>query len=320
VKRFALIGVAGYIAPRHLQAIRDTGNHLVAAMDKFDSVGILDHYFPKADFFIEVERFDRFLDKCRREENAIDYLSVCTPNYLHDAHVRFGLRHGASVICEKPLALNPWNVEALARVQQETGKDVFNILQLRLHPGIIALKEKIQQGGDEVYDVDLTYITPRGNWYHTSWKGDISKSGGIATNIGIHFFDMLVWIFGSVKQNTVHIHTPQSAAGYLELEKARVRWFLSIDETHLPADVKEKGGQSLRLMTMGEWKIDFSEGFDGLHTKSYEAILSGHGYKLPEALPSIELTHRIRTQEPVGLKGDYHPMLSTKKNISLHNE
>lgn len=321
MKRFALIGVAGFIAPRHLHAIRATGNDLAAAMDKFDSVGVLDQFFPKADFFIEFERFDRYLDKCRRENRGIDYLSVCTPNYLHDAHVRFGLRHGASVVCEKPLALNPWNVEALVRVQEETGNDVFNILQLRLHPDIIALKEKMQgEDGMQSCDVDLTYITPRGNWYHTSWKGDESKSGGIATNIGIHFFDMLVWIFGSVKQNIVHVHTRDAAAGYLELERARVRWFLSIDEADLPAEVRERGGQSLRQMEIGEQRIDFSEGFTDLHTKSYEAILNGKGYKLAEALPSIELAHRIRTQTPAGLKGDYHPMLSAKKNISLHNE
>lgn len=306
---FALIGAAGFIAPRHLQAIRETQNTLVAALDKFDSVGILDSYFPDASFFIEFERFDRHLEKLRRHGASIDFLSICSPNYLHDSHIRFGLRQGATVICEKPIVLNPWNVEALDQLQQETGKDVFNILQLRLHPDIIALKEKVSQADPfKVFDLDLAYITSRGNWYHTSWKSDITKSGGVATNIGIHFFDMLIWVFGKVQKNVVHLHTHDRAAGYLHLEKARVRWFLSINEKTLPEYVRAKGQRTYRCITMEGSEIEFSDGFTHLHTKSYQAILNGRGFNLREARPSIELAHAIRTQTPVGLKGDYHPL------------
>lgn len=309
MKSFALTGVAGFVAPRHLKAIRDTGNQLVAAMDKSDSAGILDHYFPRANFFIEFERFDRYLEKYKRENGGLDYFSVCTPNYLHDAHVRFGLKHGANVICEKPLVLNPWNVAALAELQKETGKEVFNVLQLRLHPSITALKKRMElAAAGKKYEIDLAYITPRGNWYHTGWKGDISRSGGIATNIGIHFFDMLVWIFGKVQNIVVHLHTNDRAAGFLELERARVRWFLSINETDLLKETKEKGEHSSRSLMIDEETIDFSNGFHDLHTKAYEDILSGKGFSLMEALPSIELVHTIRIQTPVGLKGDVHPM------------
>ena len=242
MKDFVLIGAAGFIAPRHLRAIKDTGNRLVAALDKFDSVGIMDSYFPDASFFVEFERFDRHIEKLHRNGKSIDYLSICSPNYLHDSHIRFGLRHGATVICEKPLVLNPWNVEALDQIQQETGKNVYNILQLRLHPDIIALKEKVAKSDpSKIFDIDLSYITSRGSWYYTSWKGDLMKSGGIATNIGIHFFDMLTWIFGGVRQNIVHIHQHDRAAGFLQLEKARVRWFLSIDESTLPKRSEGKG-------------------------------------------------------------------------------
>jgi UDP-N-acetyl-2-amino-2-deoxyglucuronate dehydrogenase len=313
MKDFALIGAAGFIAPRHLKAIRDTGNRLVAALDKFDSVGIMDSYFPDASFFVEFERFDRHLEKLKRSGRQIDFISVCSPNYLHDAHIRFGLRQGASVICEKPLVLNPWNVEALHQLQQETGKEVYNILQLRLHPDIIALKEKVAAApADKIFDVDLAYITSRGNWYYTSWKGDVSKSGGIATNIGIHFFDMLIWIFGKVKENVVHIHTHDRAGGYLELERARVRWFLSINEETLPAAVREKKQRTFRSITVEGNEIEFSDGFTDLHTKSYEAILNGRGFNVIEALPSIEVVHDIRSKEPVGLKGNPHPLSQLK--------
>lgn len=308
MKDFVLIGAAGFIAPRHLKAIKETGNRLVAALDKFDSVGIMDSYFPDASFFVEFERFDRHIEKLRRTGKNIDYLSICSPNYLHDSHIRFGLRHGATVICEKPLVLNPWNVEALDQIQKETGQKVYNILQLRLHPDIIALKEKVDKADpSKIFEVDLAYITSRGNWYYTSWKGDIGKSGGIATNIGIHFFDMLIWIFGKVKQNIIHVHTHDRASGFLQLEKATVRWFLSINEETLPPQVKEKGQRTYRSLTMEGQEIEFSDGFKDLHTKSYEAVLDGHGFELTEALASIELVHDIRTQTPVGLKGDYHP-------------
>jgi UDP-N-acetyl-2-amino-2-deoxyglucuronate dehydrogenase len=311
MKDFALIGAAGFIAPRHLKAIKETGNKLVAALDKFDSVGIMDSYFPEASFFVEFERFDRHLEKLHRSGNPIDYLSICSPNYLHDSHIRFGLRHGANVICEKPLVLNPWNVEALDEIQRETGKKAYNILQLRLHPDILALKEKVQSSDPgKIFDFDLAYITSRGNWYYTSWKGDVQKSGGIATNIGIHFFDMLIWIFGNVKENIVHLHTHDRAAGFLELERARVRWFLSINEDTLPESVKAKGQRTYRSITMEGTEIEFSEGFTDLHTKSYQAILDGKGFNLTEALPSIELAHAIRTQKPVGVKGDYHPFVT----------
>lgn len=317
MKDFVLIGAAGFIAPRHLKAIKETGNRVVAALDKFDSVGIMDSYFPEASFFVEFERFDRHIEKLKRTGKQIDYLSICSPNYLHDSHIRFGLRHGASVICEKPLVLNPWNVEALDQLQQETGKNVYNILQLRLHPDIIALKEKAAKADpSKIFDVDLAYITSRGNWYFTSWKGDIVKSGGIATNIGIHFFDMLIWIFGKVKQNIIHVHTHDRAAGFLQLERARVRWFLSINEDTLPPAVKEKGQRTFRSLTMEGVEIEFSDGFKDLHTKSYESILQGNGFNLTEALPSIELVHDIRTQAPIGLKGDFHPFAG--KPLATH--
>ena len=309
MKDFAMIGAAGFIAPRHLKAIKETGNRLVAALDKFDSVGIMDSYFPNASFFVEYERFDRHIEKLHRKNQAVEFLSICSPNYLHDSHIRFGLRHGSTVICEKPLVLNPWNVEALDQLQKETGKNVYNILQLRLHPDIIALRERVAKSDPaKVYDIDLAYITSRGNWYYTSWKGDLIKSGGIATNIGIHFFDMLIWIFGKVQQNVIHLHTHDRAAGFLQLQKARVRWFLSINEDTLPKPIKEKGQRTYRSLTMEGQEIEFSEGFTDLHTRSYEAILAGNGFNLIEAMPSIELVHTIRTQPPIGLKGDFHPL------------
>ena len=295
MKNFVLIGAAGYIAPRHLKAIKDTGNNLVAALDKFDSVGILDSYFPKADFFVEFERFDRHLEKLKRQGTRVDYVSVCSPNYLHDAHIRFGLRHGADVICEKPLVLNPWNVDALAEIEKETGRNIYTILQLRLHPSVIALREMVAAADkNKHFDVDLKYITSRGNWYHISWKGDVSKSGGIATNIGVHFFDMLTWVFGDVKENSVEYHNAMSAAGSLKLERANVRWHLSIDENDLPKEVKEKGKTTFRSILIDGQTFEFSDGFTDLHTLSYEKILAGQGFFLAETKKSIELVHQIR--------------------------
>ncbi|MCB0593924.1 MAG: Gfo/Idh/MocA family oxidoreductase [Lewinellaceae bacterium] len=309
MKNFALIGAAGFVAPRHMRAIKDTGNRLLAALDKFDSVGIIDSYFPEADFFVEFERFDRHIEKLRRRGTQLDYLSVCSPNYLHDAHIRFGLRVGADVICEKPVVLNPWNIDALAEIEKETGKNAYNILQLRLHPSVIELKKKIEAGPkDKIYDVDLTYLTSRGHWYYTSWKGDQEKSGGIATNIGVHFYDMLIWIFGAVKENVVHIHTHDRAAGYLELERARVRWFLSINYDVIPEAVKATGARTYRSLEVEGQEFEFSDGFADLHTRSYEEILAGNGFRLEEARGAIAVVHDIRNARPAGLKGEYHPL------------
>lgn len=298
MKNFALIGAAGYIAPRHLQAIRDTGNNLVAALDKFDSVGIMDSYFPHADFFTEFERFDRHLDKLKRTGQKIDYVSICSPNYLHDSHIRFALRHQADAICEKPLVLNPWNVDALLDIEKETGKKVNTILQLRLHPNIIQLKKEIEAApSDKIFDVTLTYITSRGKWYHHSWKGDEMKSGGIATNIGIHFFDMLLWVFGEKKGLKITSYEADKASGILELKRARVKWMLSIDENDVPAEAKAKGKRTFRSLQMNGNEIEFSDGFTELHTKSYAEILAGRGFGLAEARPSIELAHEIRPKK-----------------------
>ncbi|HEX9957621.1 MAG TPA: Gfo/Idh/MocA family oxidoreductase, partial [Fibrella sp.] len=308
MKQFALIGAAGFIAPRHLKAIKDTGNQLVTAFDKFDSVGIMDSYFSDADFFTEFERFDRHIDKLRREGNATDFVSICSPNYLHDAHIRFGLRSGADVICEKPLVLNPWNIDGLIDMEKETGKRVYNILQLRLHPSIMALKERIANGpADKIYDLDLAYITSRGKWYSISWKGDVSKSGGIATNIGVHFFDMLSWIFGPVRKNLVHVNEENRAAGYLELDRARVRWFLSIEYDSLPQAIQLAHKRTYRSLKLEGEEIEFSDGFTDLHTRSYEEILAGNGFGLLEAYPSIEIVHSIRKARLTQPNGDYHP-------------
>ncbi len=309
MKNFALIGASGYVAPRHMKAIRDTGNNLIAAMDPFDSVGIIDSHFPTADFFTEFERFDRHVDKLRRKGKGVDYVSVCSPNYLHDAHIRFGLRNHADVICEKPIVLNPWNLDALQTVEKETGQKAYNILQLRLHDSVKELKAKVEAGPkDKIYDIDLTYLTSRGHWYFTSWKGTKHKSGGIASNIGVHFYDMLIWIFGAVKKNVVHIHNHDRAAGYLELERARVRWFLSINYDVIPQKIKDTGSRTFRALTIEDKEFEFSGGFFDLHTKSYQAVLDGKGFGLEEARAAIETVHHIRNAEPIGLKGDYHPM------------
>ena len=317
MKNFALVGAAGYIAPRHMKAIKDTGNNLIAALDINDSVGIIDSYFPQADFFTEFERFDRNINKLKSNGTKLDYVTVCSPNYLHDSHIRFGLRNGSDVICEKPIVLNPWNIDALEEIEKETGNNVYNILQLRLHESIIALKEKVDNGPkDKVYDLDLTYLASRGHWYYTSWKGNTNKSGGIATNIGVHFFDMLTWIFGDVVKNTVHIHTHDRAAGFLELEKARVKWFLSINYDCLPEIVKEKGLRTYRSILLDKEEIEFSGGFTDLHTRSYEAILEGKGFTIGAARRAIEIVHNIRKQDPVGLVGDFHPL--AKLPLSEH--
>lgn len=295
MKRFALIGAAGYIAPRHMKAIKDTGNELVAAFDPYDGVGIMDSNFPDADFFTEFERFDRHIDKLRRQGNPIDYISICSPNYLHDAHIRFGLRAGCNVICEKPLVLNPWNVDALQEIEEETGKRVYTILQLRLHESIIALREKVLNGPkDKIYEVDLKYITSRGKWYHHSWKGDVSKSGGIATNIGVHFFDMLTWIFGDVQENHVTQHTNDTASGILQLERAKINWFLSIDYNQIPEDVRLKGKRTFRTLQMEGEELEFSDGFTELHTDSYRQILNGNGFGIELTKKAIEIVHGIR--------------------------
>ena len=298
MKNFVLIGAGGYIAPRHMKAIKDTGNNLLAALDKHDSVGILDSYFPESEFFVEFERFDRHIEKLKRLGVQTNYVSVCSPNYLHDAHIRFGLRVGADVICEKPLVLNPWNIDGLQEIEKETGRNIFTILQLRLHPAIIALREKVKQApADKKYDINLRYITSRGHWYHISWKGDIQKSGGIATNIGIHFFDMLLWIFGDVRSNEVHQHTGDTASGVLELERANINWFLSIDANTLPAEVQQAGKRTFRSLTIDNDAFEFSEGFTELHTRSYEEILRGNGFPIEEARKSIQLVHQIRNKK-----------------------
>ncbi len=309
-RNFAIIGVGGYIAIRHLRAIKETGNILLASLDSCDSVGIIDSFFPESNFFVEFERFDRHIDKLRRNGTQMDYVSICSPNYLHDSHIRFALRWGANAICEKPLVLNPWNVDALSEIEKESDSHIYNILQLRLHPSIIELKKKIEaEPDDKIYDIELAYITSRGKWYHISWKGDIQKSGGIATNIGVHFFDMLIWIFGNVKQNIVHILEPDKAAGYLDLEKARIKWFLSLDYNDIPEKIKLQGARTYRSITINQEEIEFSGGFTDLHTTSYQNILNGNGFPLSEAKPSIETVYTIRNATPIGLKGEYHPFL-----------
>jgi len=306
-----LLGLAGYIAPRHLKAIKETGNELIAALDKNDSVGVVDSYFPKASFFVEFERFDRHIEKMKRENGVVlDYVSICTPNYLHDAHIRMALRSGANAICEKPLVLNPWNIDALKAIEEETGKKIYTILQLRHHQAILDLKEKVKSTPeDKVFEVDLTYLTSRGKWYYASWKGDKTKSGGIASNIGVHFFDMLAWVFGDLKENLVYEHSHDRASGFLRFKKAKVRWFLSINEDVLPDEIKNKGQRTYRSITVDGDEVEFSGGFTELHTESYRSILKGEGFGLDDAKTSIQIVHEIRKsefQKPV--KGKVHPM------------
>ena len=312
MKNFALIGAAGYIAPRHMKAIKDTGNDLVAALDVNDSVGIIDSYFPDADFFTEFERFDRHIDKLRRAKSnqKVDYMAICSPNYLHDSHMRFALRSEADAICEKPLVLNPWNIDGLQEIERDTGRKVNTILQLRLHSAIIELRNKVQSGPkDHKYEVDLTYITSRGHWYLQSWKGDQKKSGGIATNIGVHFYDMLHFVFGGLQDNIVHYSSETKAAGYLEYENARVRWFLSVDINDVPESVRTTGQRTYRSIMCNSEEIEFSGGFTDLHTRSYEEILKGKGFGLEENRIAIETVSVIRDLKPLGCLGDYHPFL-----------
>ncbi|HHT03416.1 MAG TPA: Gfo/Idh/MocA family oxidoreductase [Bacteroidales bacterium] len=309
MKNFGIIGVAGYIAPRHLRAIKDTNNDLIVALDKSDTVGIMDSYFPDCSFYTEFERFDRYVEKIKHTERRLDYVTVCTPNYLHDSHIRFGLRAGADVICEKPLVLNPWNVDALSVMEKETGKKVNTILQLRLHKAIIDWKKQIEEGPkDKIYDVDLTYITSRGTWYYASWKGFMEKSGGVATNIGIHFYDMLSWIFGEVEENIVHVSGHDRIGGYLRFKRARVRYFLSINPDTLPQEAVLAGKRTYRKIEMEGSEIEFSEGFTELHTDSYKKILDGNGFGLEDSRPCIEIVHGIRNSQAIGLIGDYHPL------------
>lgn len=310
MKNFALIGVSGYIAPRHMAAIRDTKNQLIAALDPNDSVGIIDSYFPEASFFTEFERFDRHVDKERRKGRIIDFISICSPNYLHDSQIRFSLRSGSDAICEKPLVLNPWNIDGLKEIEDDTGQKINTILQLRLHPSIVELREKVKKKKlKDKHEVDLTYITSRGKWYMQSWKGDIKRSGGIATNIGVHFFDMLHFIFGDLQENIVHHNTETMSAGYLEYENARVRWFLSVDYQNIPENVQKKGQRTFRSITVDGGELEFSDGFTDLHTRSYEEILNGKGFGLEDNRVSIETVSNIRNLTPIGLKGEYHPFL-----------
>ena len=316
-KKFALIGAAGYIAPRHLAAIQSVGGELVAAMDPNDSVGILDSYFPDTAFFTEFERFDRHLEKLKRRGSKIDYIIVCSPNYLHDAHCRFGLRYGADVICEKPIALNPWNLDGLLEIEKETGKKVYNILQLRLHEDILALKKRVDAlPSNTIHEIDLTYITSRGNWYYTSWKSDLEKSGGVATNIGIHFFDMLGWIFGNSKENKVYQHRHDRAAGLLVFDRARVNWFLSINYDTLPEEIKEKGQRTYRCITVDGKELEFSNGFTELHNGSYQAILEGNGFDLEATRAALELAYQIRNLPIVTPNSIAHAFL--QKTVSSH--
>ncbi|MGE4586723.1 MAG: Gfo/Idh/MocA family oxidoreductase [Mangrovibacterium sp.] len=310
MKNFALAGAAGYIAERHMRAVRETGNRIVAATDLFDVMGRMDSYFPEAEFFTDPGDFEAWLGQHRGTEEAVDYLSICTPNHEHSSYILTALRHGADAICEKPLVLYPAELDTVEKAERESGHRVYNILQLRLHPAIVALREQIRQGGPEqMYNIDLSYITSRGKWYFQSWKADWSKSGSLATNIGIHFFDMLQWIFGEVKQNTVHLYEHHRAAGYLELKQGRVRWYLSLDYNDVPPSAKEKGLRTYRSITVNGQEIEFSGGFTDLHTQAYQQILIGNGFGLSDARPCILLTDAIRNSKPAGLKGDYHPFL-----------
>lgn len=306
---FAMTGVAGYIAPRHLKAIKETGNNLVAAVDPNDSVGILDSYFDQAKFFTEFERFDRHIEKLRRqgEDKRVQYITICSPNYLHDAHVRFALRVGADAICEKPLVLNPWNIDALQELEHESGKRVFTILQLRVHPSLIELKSQIMKvATSKKREIEMTYVTSRGGWYLVSWKGQVERSGGLVTNIGIHFFDLLIWLFGNVQHSEVHLSNPTKAGGYIELQNAVVRWYLSIDKSDLPAEVAARNQTTYRSITIDGKEIEFSGGFTDLHTVVYREILGGGGFGLEAARPSVELAHDIRNAIPIGINDHAH--------------
>jgi UDP-N-acetyl-2-amino-2-deoxyglucuronate dehydrogenase len=311
-KNFALIGAAGFVAPHHLRAIRATGNSLVAATDIHDSVGILDSYFPGARFFTEIERFDRFLEKLRREspENRVEYVTICSPNYLHDAHVRMALRVRAHAVCEKPLVINPWNLDALCELETEFGCNVYTVLQLRYHPSVIALKARLANIDSHQFDVLLTYVTRRGPWYDVSWKGSPERSGGLAMNIGVHFFDLLLWLYGSVQQVEVHLASPRRMSGALELERARVRWFLSVDEQDLPASYREQGKFAYRSIQIDGEEVEFSEPLADLHTTVYQKVLDGEGLRIEDARPSIDLVYAVRNQPVVSPRLAAHPLLT----------
>lgn len=312
MKNFAITGVAGYIAPRHLQAIKDTGNNLVAAVDPHDSVGILDRYFPKTSFFTEFERFDRHLDKLKRtqSEEKIDYLTICSPNNLHDAHIRLALRVGADAICEKPLVLNPWNLDRLEEIEHETEKKVYTILQLRVHPSLVAIKQELEKKHKNIkHNVALTYITSRGPWYQYSWKGKEEISGGVATNIGIHFFDLLMWLFGGMQKNHLFLREPNKTSGFIELKNANVQWYLSIDGNDLPKDAIAKGRSTHRSITIDGKELEFTDGFTDLHTKVYEEIINGNGFGIETARPSVEAAYDIRHLPLTNIKELYHPIL-----------
>jgi UDP-N-acetyl-2-amino-2-deoxyglucuronate dehydrogenase len=318
MKNFALIGAAGYIAPRHFAAISDTGNRLVAAVDPHDSVGVLDRYFPDARFFTEIERFDRYVERLRREkrDERVNYVSVCSPNYLHDAHCRLGLRVRADVICEKPLTINPWNLDALLELEQEFGQRVYTVLQLRLLPVLQQLKHELETTRPRKRaQLCLSYVTRRGPWYQTSWKGDVSKSGGVAMNIGVHFFDLLLWLFGACQRSEVHHAAPEKMAGFLELEWADVTWFLSLDRQDLPPGYLEAGKPAYRSLTMNGQEIEFSEGFTELHTTAYREILAGRGFGLAEAKPSVELVYALRSAAIVQRPACEHPMLAQARRV-----
>ncbi len=306
---FALIGAAGYVAPRHMRAIKEIGGELVVAFDPNDSVGVIDSYFPDAHFFVEFERFDRHIDKLRRRGQRIDFVSICSPNYLHDAHCRFALRSNADAICEKPLVLNPWNIDGLAEIERDTGRRIATILQLRLHPAVVALKERIAASPKNEFAVDLTYIAPRGRWYHTSWKGDEAKSGGIATNIGVHFFDMLIHLFGPVEVSIAHMRERDRADGYLECGRAKVRWFLSIDRCDIPEQAGD-GRSTYRSITIDGEEVEFSDGFADLHTRSYEEILAGRGFGLDEVRPAVAMVSDFRTLPINSRAGSRHPFVA----------
>ena len=316
MKNFSLIGVGAYIAPRHLEAIKITKNNLISALDPHDSVGIIDSYFPNTYYFNEFERFDRHIYKLSQNENSkIDYISICSPNYLHDSHIRFALRSGANTICEKPVVLNPWNLNGLIDLEKSTGGKVNTILQLRLHPSIIKLSKKIKKMNlKKKLDIDLTYITSRGNWYRRSWKGDLKKSGGIATNIGIHFFDMLHFIFGNLIKSKKFLDTDTKQSGFLELEKANIRWFLSIDNEDVPDHFRNKGKTTFRSITINNEEIEFSDGFKDLHIKSYEEILKGNGFGIEDNRAAIETVSNIRNSKISKLEGDYHPFIKYNKS------
>ena len=310
---FAITGVAGYVAPRHLKAIKETGNQLLAAVDLFDSVGVLDSFFPDCAFFTEFERFDRHLEKLKRKSDSerIHFLSICSPNYLHDAHIRTALRCRADALCEKPLVLNPWNLDALKDLEEETGQRVWTLLQLRVHPTLVALKERLDSEKYEKHQVQLTYVTARGQWYFRSWKGIQEKSGGVATNIGVHFFDMLTWLFGDVEKQETHVSDDRTCSGVLELEKASVKWFLSLDIEHVPEEFQKNGQRTFRSITLDGEEIEFSEGFTDLHNEIYRKTLNGQGFGLEDTRKAIEMVHRIRTQPPTGIKPNSHPFLDT---------